>query len=79
MRITIESTDFTTTIDGVEVRVWRGVTEGGIPCEVFVHRIRLDASGDCGEAEIHLIEKDVPGKLGHFTYDPFPFEEGARP
>ena len=36
MKMTIESTDQITAIDGVKVRGWEGVTAGGVKCVVFV-------------------------------------------
>lgn len=41
MRIQIESTDIVTSIDGVPVRLWEGTTEGGISCQVYVHRLAV--------------------------------------
>ncbi|MCA8984497.1 MAG: hypothetical protein KDA76_12090 [Planctomycetaceae bacterium] len=41
MRIQIESTNEITTLDGVPCRVWRGTTESGIDCFVFVHRLAV--------------------------------------
>lgn len=36
MKITIESTPNTRRIDGVECRVWKGTTEKGNKCTVYV-------------------------------------------
>lgn len=41
MKITIESTEKVTSFHGVPVRLWDGVTENGIPCKVFVHRLAV--------------------------------------
>jgi hypothetical protein len=53
MKITIESTDEIVTIDGVECRHWKGTTENGTPCEVFVHRIAVrDDAKDAFDREL---------------------------
>jgi len=44
MKLTIEPTAELVVWDGVEVRRWRGVTEQGAPCDVYVHRVRVDAT-----------------------------------
>lgn len=66
MRITIESTDHTTEINGVPVRHWKGVTDSGVECEVFVHRIAVRADRNCGEFERELEEfRTEMEALGH--------------
>lgn len=44
--LTIKSTDVVTTIEGVPVRLWEGVSSDGIPCKVFVHRIAVALEQD---------------------------------
>jgi hypothetical protein len=39
MRLQIESTDIIASIDGVECRVWNGVSEIGEQIFLFVHRV----------------------------------------
>lgn len=39
MKITIESTSRIVHVDGVEARIWEGVTESGIPVFAFLTRI----------------------------------------
>lgn len=63
MKILIESTDKLTTMDGVPVRVWRGVTEGGAPCFVFVHRIGVPADQDQAAFERDLKSMAEPDEL----------------
>lgn len=60
MQIVIRSTDTLTQIDGVPVRHWRGVTDSGIPCEVFVHRIAVRDDHDAGQFEAELAEQLPP-------------------
>lgn len=45
MKIQMESTETILTLDGVECRLWNAVTDDGIPCLVFVHRIAVAESG----------------------------------
>lgn len=56
MKITIESTDKLTHIEGVPVRVWEGVTEKGVKCFVFVHRIAVPVDKDCEQFRQELME-----------------------
>jgi hypothetical protein len=63
MKITITATEKTTTIDGVPVRLWEGVTEGGVPCKVFVHRIAVHHSHDSTQFERELAEQLPPGRF----------------
>lgn len=60
MKITIEATDQITSYEGVQVRVWNGTTEGGIPCLVFVHRVAVHKNHDAREFERELHEKMPP-------------------
>ena len=60
MKIAIESTDQITQLDGVPVRVWRGTTEGDVPCLVFVHRIAVANGVDQSQFDAELVEKRVP-------------------
>ena len=59
MRITIESTEKLTDYDGVQVRVWEGVTEGGAKCFVFVRALAVHQSQDAAEFEREL-KRDLP-------------------
>lgn len=63
MRIQIESTKEITTLDGVPCRVWRGTTERGIDCFVFVHRVAVHKADDGAEFEAELVEMDSPSTL----------------
>lgn len=62
MKITIESTDSITRIDGVPVRLWEGRTEAGTLCRVFVHRIALHESQDADQFDAELTEQLPPGR-----------------
>jgi hypothetical protein len=54
MKITIESTDIITDIDGVMCRVWRGVTERGVQCDLAIPRLRVLREDDHREFEDEL-------------------------
>jgi len=62
MKVTIMATEKLTNLDGVPVRVWEGVTEGGTACIVFVHRIAVRADEDAAEFERELKERMPPGR-----------------
>lgn len=60
MKITIESTNEVTTIDGAPARIWKGTTAGGVSCQVFVTRIAADGRDDCREfADLQETPKPV--------------------
>lgn len=63
MKLTIESTDVVTTMDGIPVRLWHGVTADGIPCKVFVHRIAVALEQDARAFEQDLEEHLPPGRF----------------
>lgn len=63
MRITIEPTDQVTDLDGVRVRVWRGVTESGVPCTVFVHRLAVRYDQDTEQFDRELQEQIPSGRF----------------
>lgn len=60
MEIQIKSTDQLTTIDGVTVRLWQGVTADGIPCQVFVHMIAAIEDGKGATAALDRELKELP-------------------
>lgn len=60
MKLTIESTDHLTYLGGVPVRVWKGRTEGGVECLVFVHRLAVDRAADTAEFDRELREQLPP-------------------
>ena len=62
MKISITATDQLTRMDGVQVRVWEGVTERGVSCKVFVHRIAVHQSDDASQFEAELQETLSPGQ-----------------
>ncbi len=63
MQIQIEATDKLTTMDGIPVRVWKGVTASGIECFVFVHRLAVRKDLNCSQFEAELAEQVPPGRV----------------
>ena len=65
MKATIESTNMLTSLDGVPVRVWEGITENGVIFKAFIHRIAVSQYGDSAELERELKEELPPGRTVH--------------
>ena len=74
MRITIENTDQIVSVEAreggkVPARVWRGVTEGGVECQLLVTRIAVHKEADNSTFERELQEQ-LPKKMeGSRAYD----------
>jgi hypothetical protein len=68
MKITIEATNQLTSIEGVPVQLWHGVTEAGTRCEVFVHRIAVHKSENAEQFDRELAEHLPPGRLIDLRY-----------
>lgn len=60
MEIKITSTHKLTSMDGVKVRLWEGVTAAGVPCKVYVHRVAFKTDNDMAEFERDLKERLPP-------------------
>ena len=65
MRIQIEPTPKIVRIDGQRMRAWRGVTENGVACVVFVSMIAVPRGigaeafkAELQEIEISVVEAD---------------------
>ena len=67
MKLTLESTDTITSIDGQPCRVWRGVTARGIHCVVFVSRIAVEGGADTSEFEAELLAAEAPREVKRAT------------
>lgn len=63
MKITIESAGQLTTIDGVPVRVWEGVTSGGIACYVFACRLAARDDWDVAAFDAEIEDRLEPGDM----------------
>ena len=67
MKASVESTGaivpVTTSRGGIQARVWRGVTEGGVKFELLVVRVAVDRGADAAEFERDLREMPAPAPL----------------
>lgn len=64
MKITIESTGDFITVDGRPVRHWKGLTEGGVPCDVMVAAIAVPKDQPADEfAELNPSKPPVLGPM----------------
>ena len=60
MKITIESTTRIVTANGVECRVWEGVTERGVKIQALIPRIAVANGQDTSQFEAELREHSAP-------------------
>ena len=60
MKLTIESTSQTVSLNGIEARIWEGHTESGIPVHCFVTRVAVHQDLDCSQFEKELQEHRAP-------------------
>lgn len=63
MKITMEPTKHLTQINGFPCRVWKGTTDAGTPCTVFVHLIAADSRDNCDQFDRELTETLPPAEL----------------
>lgn len=54
MRITIESTTKTVTLNDVPARIWEGTTASGIPVHCYITRIAVRDDADLAQFEAEL-------------------------
>lgn len=59
MRVQIEPTELVVDLNGVQARVWNGITESGVQVFVFVHRVAVRSTEHAAAFERELIE--MPG------------------
>ena len=59
MKILMESTPHVVTVDGIECRIWNGVTESNTQCFIFVHRIAVRDSVDQKEVSSLLEQPEA--------------------
>ena len=60
MKITVESTTKTVTLDGVRARIWEGRTETGIAVHAFITRVAVDQVADLSDFEHELESNRAP-------------------
>ncbi len=66
MELQITQTEEILLVDGVPCRRWRGVTPGGVPCDVLVHRVLIPEG--LSEAEFADLQAvDGPTKILTFA------------
>lgn len=63
MKITIEPTNKLTILNGQSVRVWRGKTDQGVHCEVFVAAVGASTYQDLTEFDEALEEIPAPAEM----------------
>lgn len=63
MRIQIEPTDKIVTLDGIQCRLWNGVTEDGTHVFLLVHRIGVHVDEDATKFTQALKEMDQPSTI----------------
>ena len=66
MKIIVESTETTLTLDGVPVRKWEGVNEDGSPVVAYIHRIGISNTVPVGPSEASLIRVPDTKEVGAF-------------
>lgn len=60
MRVTLQSTTKTVTLNGVPARIWEGKTDSGIACHAYITRIAVDLMEDSSEFDRELQEHRAP-------------------
>ena len=63
MQITIEPNPELTHVDGAPVRRWSGVTDNGVPCDVYVRLIRVHE--DQTQTQFEGILQPAPEPISH--------------
>lgn len=60
MKATIESTTKVVNANGVDCRVWEGVTERGVKIQCLIARVAVAPGQDVAQFEAELIEQRAP-------------------
>jgi len=63
VRLSISTTDKIVSLDGVQCREWDGVTDTGVRCTVYVHRVAAKEEADQGVFEDDLCPMDPPKEM----------------
>ena len=66
MKMTIESTTRVVKANGVDCRVWEGVTERGIKVQALIPRVAAMADQDLSQFEAELSETRPPSGAAYF-------------
>lgn len=60
MKAQLESTSKIITVNGIEARVWEGLTENGIRFHAFIVRVGVEKTSDLSQFEAELKETRPP-------------------
>lgn len=60
MKLILENTTKTVTMDGVLCRIWEGVTGNGIPCQAYIPRVSVLNFEDATEFDRDLKATRLP-------------------
>lgn len=60
MKMTIESTTEIVNVNGIDCRLWEGVTERGVAVQVLIPRIAARKGQDLSQFEAELAEQRPP-------------------
>jgi hypothetical protein len=69
MKASMESTDKIIEVDGVEARIWNGVTEKGVHFTALICRLGVKRGDDCADLEKEFRETQVPVPINR-AFDP---------
>jgi hypothetical protein len=62
VKLTLQSTNQLTSLNGATVRVWKGKTEGGVECIAFIVNLAVERGADSREFERELLETQPPAE-----------------
>lgn len=63
MKIMIESTPTITEYNGARVRMWKGTTERGVECTLYIAGVQVNRADDTEQFEQELQETSGPPEL----------------
>lgn len=68
MKITITPTGEFHTVNGVRARVWKGVTDKGVACTLYIPLVQVRRDADNAAFEAELREVEVERQLSSFDF-----------
>jgi hypothetical protein len=60
MKLIIESTTKIVRLNGIDCRVWEGITGHGVPVHCFIPRVAVNNDQDTSQFEQELSEQSAP-------------------
>lgn len=60
MKVTLENTTRVVSLNGIDCRVWEGVTERGVKVHALIPRIAVHKDDDASQFEAELKEQKPP-------------------